>query len=564
MIKKNLHFVSIFFLFFIFSYFSCKNDTDEQTFIPTTTYSITLNANGGTITGQTVYTINVGEYWRIPESSELGLSNAPKYFQGWSTTASSNEITYCDNYRFLPSSNITLYAVWGDIKQEIRTANATKSLQTIIDEITQNNIDSGLLESKTAYTIYIDGELKGETKIEDKANPGTSNATVKIASSITLIGKNGNSDKLSGGQTGTILFINTTAPVTIKDLTLSDGKGFTKISEKHGGAIYIEGNKTTVTLGDNTILTGNSADKGGAVYINQGTLNISSEATIKTNNATDGAAIYNDNGSLAMSKGTISQNTATSNGGAVYNRGTLSITGGTISKNNAVRGGGIYHSSSNATLTGGIIEENAASDNGGGIYVAGGTLENNGVAVSKNKAKNGAGVYNNATFNMKGTSISFNEAQENGAGIFNTGTLLITGGYISNNKATENGGGIYNEGTSANFNNGTIEENTAVNGAGIYNKTDFTIGTHTLQNQTQITVGTVKANTATGKGGGVYNESGKFVLKAATEESSQKLIFGTIKENSATEGKTWYKAGGTVTIKGTAMPGSSSDNEIGQ
>lgn len=561
MAKKSLYIAVFFSMFFIFSFFSCKNTTDESSFT-STTYSITLNANGGTITGQTVYTINVGEYWRIPESSELGLSNAPKYFQGWSTTASSNEITYCDNYRFLPSSNITLYAVWGDIKQEIRTATTSKSLQTIIDEINLNNINSGVLESKIAYTIYIDGELKGETKIEDNANPGTSNAKVKIASSITLIGKNGTSDKISGENQETILFINTAAPVTIKDLTLSGGKGSSGVTANFGGAIYLEGKDTNLTLGNNAILTANNAEKGGAVYISQGKLNISSGASIKNNNSSDGAAIYNDNGSLTISGGTISQNTATSNGGAVYNKGSLSVTGGTIYNNKAVLGGGIYHSTSTSTLTGGKIEANTASDNGGGIYVAGGTLENNGALINKNKAKNGAGIYNNAIFNMKGNSISDNEAQENGAGIFNKGTLLITGGDISNNIATENGGGIFNEENSTSFNNGTIEANKAVNGAGVYNKANFTIGTHPLQNQTQLTAGIIRANTATENGGGIYNESGTFVLTAETEESSHKSIFGIIKENSAAEGKTWYKAGGTVTIKSVEMTTSYSNDEI--
>lgn len=547
-----------------FSFYSCKNEEDDEEakssmYIPTT-YTITLNANGGTLTGKSNYTVSVGDYWRIPEASSIGLKNSPKYFQGWAKTSSSTKVAYADNYRFQPQSDLTLYAVWGDIKQETYTANSSKSLQSIIDEINYKNIDSDILESKTAYTIYIDGELSGTTKIQDGTNVGLGRK-IKLAESITLIGRNDN-DRLTGGDSKTILFISSEAPIMIKNLAFSGGKGTFGAKKNLGGAIYIEGTSTNVTIGENVLFLDNTAENGGAIYINTGTLTINTDITMKENTAENGGAIYNDNGSVVINGGTITANTASFNGGGIYNKGSLSINGGTISLNKAsLNGGGLYTSSA-VSLEGGRIESNEA-ENGGGIFIDDGTVTNS-ANVIKNKAKFGAGVYNKSEFAMRGGSVSQNEASEDGGGVYNSGSFTMTGGNVSFNTAIRNGGGLLNSSGSIEFNNGSIDDNKAKNGGGIFNNgISLIIGTYTLVNGKDIVAGGIRRNSASEKGGAIYNMSGSFTLNTGTEPSGEK-ISAKIEDNIAPDnnGKTWYKAGGSITIKETVQSSEYCDSNI--
>lgn len=539
---------------------SCKaDDDDDNNTTAKTTYTITLNANGGTMTGRKTYKVEIGENWRIPEATELGLSHKTLNFQGWATSAGSSEVTYGDNYLFCPESDLTLYAIWAETKQVTYTVTSSDSLNDIITSI------KTLQESKTAYTIYIDGELEltGRISIEDPSEHGT---PVKMAEKITIIGK-GTEDKLLGSS-DTILHIKTQAPVIIKNLTLSNGDGYAPITEKCGGAIYMEGSSASVTLDSGAILSSNKADKGGAVYVSGGTLRIAG-AKITENKASsgEGGAIFNDKGTIQITGGEISSNEA-SFGGAIYTSNELDMSGGTVSGNKATEfGGGIYIKSGTVSLTGGAISKNSAT-NGGGVFANGGSISAEGTGISENTAVKGAGVFNKASFTLGGGSISYNTATKSesetscGGGIYNDSeaTVLIEGGYVSSNSA-DNGAGIYNRATFT-FNNGFIDSNIASgNGGGIYNSGKATMGTHSLQNGMYIIAGKIEENKADGNGGGIYNADGLFSLNTE-RQADDTVVFGSISGNTATSGKTWYKEGGTVKIKGTEQNETSSDEDI--
>jgi hypothetical protein len=72
-----------------------------------------------------------------------------------------------------------------------------------------------------------------------------------------------------------------------------------------------------------------------------------------------------------MSGGIISSNTADSGGGVyVSDSGTFTMSGGIISSNTADSGGGVYVSGSGTfTMSGGVISGNTANFNGGGVYL---------------------------------------------------------------------------------------------------------------------------------------------------------------------------------------------------
>lgn len=304
-------------------------------------------------------------------------------------------------------------------------------------------------DSTKNYQIFISGPLKGKQTL-------TSSLDNKAAS-ITIQGLNGldenkiPKDSLNGNQAGTTLTVETSVPISIKNLKITGGKGV------NGGGLYLE-NQSVVKLLDGTLITENEADFGGGVY-NQGTLFMSGSAMIGKSTSTIatsssygniatsyGAGIYSISGSkiyLGYTSWTSTSNYSPSEltggvcgnylsnseissayGGGIYNQGQLYINSGNISYNYAINGAGIY-TESNITMTGGTIKGNEGntSGDGGGVYV------------------------NKGTFTMSGDSkILDNKNMDEGAGIyldFDNCKLVMKGGEISGNIAKTHGGAVY-------------------------------------------------------------------------------------------------------------------------
>ena len=305
-------------------------------------------------------------------------------------------------------------------------------------------------DSTKNYQIFISGPLKGKQTL-------TSSLDNKAAS-ITIQGLNGldenkiPKDSLNGNQADTTLTVETSVPISIKNLKITGGKGV------NGGGLYLE-NQSVVKLLDGTLITENEATSGGGVY-NEGTLFMSGSAMIGKSTSTiatsssygniatsSGAGIYSisgakiylgytswtstsDNSPSELTGGVcgnyLSNNEISSAyGGGIYTQGQLYINSGNISYNYAIKGAGIY-TESNITMTGGTIKGNEGNSSGfgGGVY------------VSKEK-----------TFTMSGDSkILDNKNMNEGAGIyldFNNCKLVMKGGEISGNIAKTHGGAVY-------------------------------------------------------------------------------------------------------------------------
>ena len=305
-------------------------------------------------------------------------------------------------------------------------------------------------DSTKNYQIFISGPLEGKQTL-------TSNLDNKAAS-ITIQGLNGldenkiPKDSLNGNQADTTLTVETSVPISIKNLKITGGKGV------NGGGLYLE-NQSVVKLLDGTLITENEADFGGGVY-NQGTLFMSGSAmigkstsTIATsssygNKATScGAGIYSISGSkiyLGYTSWTSTSDNSPSeltggvcgnylsnsssgnsySGGGIYNEGQLYINSGNISYNYAINGAGIY-TESNITMTGGTIKGNEGNSSGfgGGVYVNKGTFTMSGDSkILDNKNMNeGAGIYlyiYNCKLVMKGGKISGNIAKTHGGAVY--------------------------------------------------------------------------------------------------------------------------------------------------
>lgn len=248
-------------------------------------------------------------------------------------------------------------------------------------------------DSTKNYQIFISGPLKGKQTL-------TSSLDNKAAS-ITIQGLNGldenkiPKDSLNGNQEDTTLTVETSVPISIKNLKITGGKG------ANGGGLYLE-NQSVVKILDGTLITENEATSGGGVY-NQGTLFMSGSAMIGKSTSTiatsssygniatsSGAGIYSisgakiylgytswtstsDNSPSELTGGVcgnyLSNNEISSAyGGGIYTQGQLYINSGNISYNYAINGAGIY-TESNITMTGGEIRGNIAKTHGGAVYM---------------------------------------------------------------------------------------------------------------------------------------------------------------------------------------------------
>jgi len=195
----------------------------------------------------------------------------------------------------------------------------------------------------------------------------------------------------------------------------------------------------------------------------------------------------------------------------------------TISKNLTITGSG-----SGQTLQGG----NSSLSPGTVVTVSSGVS----VTISKlditggYSAGNGGGINNAGSLTLSSDGIYANTAASGGGGIFNTGAVIqnpadTSGVSVTHNKAA-NGGGVYNDGSTGGI------DNTA---------------TLTLTNAS------INGNTATGYGGGVYNDAGS--AGGAQDNTATVTLRNTsVNNNTAANGGGVYNNGGSGAFSGWYAP----------
>ncbi|MBR5095740.1 MAG: hypothetical protein IK094_01375, partial [Treponema sp.] len=252
-----------------------------------------------------------------------------------------------------------------------------------------------LHDANANYTIHITGTMTGSFN----SNFALAIPSTASAKSLTLRGESAlvddvPQDILSGGMARGALFIESSFPVTIENLKITDGRA------SYGGGILACGGD--LILGKDAYITGNEASLaeygGGGVYFNGGELTMLDGAVIDGNSATAngnkgcGGGVYLCSGKkFTMNGGVIKGNNATGYGGGVYVvSATFTMTDGVIGdaskdtpatgslsgacSNQAGQGGGVYLCSSETTVNtyfnfaGGTIAYNMGAFGAGGIY----------------------------------------------------------------------------------------------------------------------------------------------------------------------------------------------------
>ena len=274
--------------------------THEQTIDLNEVYTITYegistNPSSNIATGQ----VKVEKYSRKSEEIILPRYSRIAYlFLGWFTASEGGErVTHIPQGS---TGNKTLYAHWQPMENNTPQTlyinpdaqyhygcseeYGLESLEAAIETIKSNSQSS----SKHDWTFKIKGSLSGLNIIESTSSGNPSYYFKTYVKSLTLEGAsdliNGiPQDELNGGlssetEDGTVLSLDTTVPIYIKNLKITGGNNSNTGTVK-GGGLYI-GSTTSVTLDDGVLITGNSADAGAGIY-NEGTLKIKGSALIQ-------------------------------------------------------------------------------------------------------------------------------------------------------------------------------------------------------------------------------------------------------------------------------------------
>lgn len=264
---------------------------------------------------------------------------------------------------------------------------------------------------------------------------------IYIKNSMTIIGEGRGNTTINGANSGTIFSITSNATVTIKNLTLKNGKGVS------GGAIYNEG---TLTV-NNVLFTNNTAGSGGAIY-NLGTLTV--DKSVFTNNGVTsggGGAIYN-RGTVTVNNSEFTNNTAidVGSGGAIWNNGSFNVNNSEFKGNYADGEGGSIENQGTMNIVGSTFTNNKVI----GSLGQGGTILNRGVLTIEgssftNSSSTGSGGticnYQDASLAINNSTFTNNTAPYNGGAICNFGSAVakITNStFIGNNAGVIDGGNI--------------------------------------------------------------------------------------------------------------------------
>ena len=348
---------------------------------------------------------------------------------------------------------------------------------------------------------------------------------------ITSSSFTNNTATKAGSASGGAITIDNSASSGSKDISvnfLGENNVFSNNSAPYGGAIYLDNatiNVTKLTLTDNS-----SANSAGAIYVKNS--DFSASEVIATNNSGANAGVfYINHSNVNIVSITATGNTGAS--GSVMNITNSSVVNVNIEEEgdaifgtddpekkatlgNSVTGdaGVIYVNNSSFTIKGAFFGYNSSPSYTGGAILADGTSV---VKVTDsefvgNNAKNGGAIAAKATatLEVKDSTFTSNKATNSGGAIYSTSTTQakISGStFTSNSTTTYYGGAIYlASGADAKIDDCDFVTNSAINGGALYVESSAVSGSDLVFDR----------NTATTHGSAIYLNGSTYNVSSTT------------------------------------------------
>ncbi len=368
--------------------------------------------------------------------------------------------------------------------------------------------DSGIGSLRTAIASAQTGDTITFTSNLANQTINLTSGEIAINKSITINASSAPNLKISGNNKSRIFSINKYLNVSIKGMTLINGRAViagSRIGE--GGAIQVR-DYSRLTV-ENSTFRGNVAERGGAIRVGYGgsasvinSIFDGNDGSIANDGFSAGAiSTYGAGGPSGAGKLVISGSKFTNNkgvnGGAVYVLlGPLSIQNSTFRNNQSLRQGGAIFtdgaSGSEADDLGGTttivsshFEGNRAVAGGGALYFWGykndryivkdSSLIGNSVTRGGpyNVGRGGAIEQGGGSLILERTTVAHNTSPAQGGGLWinnNTASITVKNSTISNNTAQQDAGGgmflLVRDGRPVNIINSTLVGNHAGRDAG--------------------------------------------------------------------------------------------------
>ena len=342
-----------------------------------------------------------------------------------------------------------------------------------------------------------------------------------------------------------------------------------------GGAIAfgkwgLEGNTQAAAELANNTFKGNSANKGGAIYLENANVTISNNSSFDGNSATEfGGSIYVDQtSSVTVDTATFTGNKVTSsdrgNGGAIFSlNGNVHVKNSTFETNTSARNGGAVaiasdnvhdDSAQQLLIANSQFTSNSSAKKGGSIYWYDyetnnreGDLAIEQTNFEKNTANTGGAIHAENAFTVTGGIFTENSAAEGGAIYSNKeASFNITGATFSQNTAKVYGGAINSIAVGNNKVTGSIfSENSASRGGAINFWSD---GDTTGDQSFTVEKSQFASNSAETKGGAIA-----WLISDNEKNQVLSVIDSTFSENSSTGSGGAIQAEDNVVLKGQSQ-----------
>ena len=409
----------------------------------------------------------------------------------------------------------------------------TISGMSLIDGLAADSYGGGAIRSTESLTLS--GLVISNNTDANVDGGGVSVIGLSLSVSNCVI--TGNTAKLLGGG----IYASCSKSVHIVNSTISGNVS----TNSAGGAIDCESGTGTLIQGDQIVNNKASVDGGGIFALGPSSQIVNS--VVSGNSAGKGGGLYANNEEIVKIQGSSFRNNSANTGGGIMvsNVASSTISGVSATGNyaNSGRGGGLYVLGPGSTplITANVsnshFDDNSATSNGGGVAATGGV-----------------------NLNLSNTSIDDNHADGGGGGLMVTGynsqivNLKMTGGQVSGNFTPGVGGGMYSDGVgTVTISNATFAENQASAPAG---------GGGLLINCST----TVKLTGLTVSGNDVFggNDGGGLAVNLNDSNATLQISGGSFTGNYANNGGGIYILGsGHGAIAGAKVTGNIAGNDGG-